>query len=247
MDEPTRADPMRAEPPPEGPRQWPRAPKLAGFEIADAVWLASRSGFGPPSTEDSEPPGAVLDGAGGADETAEPSADPPALPTARPPADDEPYYLPAPPDTSGPAAAETWVGPLAGGSAAGSDRVPSRADTLSSLRLTVGSPVARELDEEATAELGVVTQRWIPVLRPTDERRWDVVVVIDESPLIDAWHDAVADFVAGLRRQAAFRTIQLRWLGEGERGSLTLRSAPDGAPRPRPASSTSPDGGWSSC
>jgi hypothetical protein len=66
--------------------------------------------------------------------------------------------------------------------------------------------------------------------RPTDERRWDAVVVIDQSPLIDAWHDTIADFVAGLRRQAAFRTVQVRWLVEGEHGTVTLRSSPTGTP-----------------
>ncbi|WP_203934547.1 FxSxx-COOH system tetratricopeptide repeat protein [Virgisporangium ochraceum] len=220
-------DPMRPQPPP--PRQWPRVGRLAGFEIADAVWLASRPGFGPPSTEDTDPTGTAPDTDDGTDEATDPSTTaPPDLPTARPPADDEPYFLPVPPDDAGDPAARVWEGPLTGGSAAGSDRVPSRADTLSALRLTVGSPAARELDEEATAELGAVTRRWTPVLRPTDERRWDAVVVIDESPLIDAWREPLADFVAGLRRQAAFRTVQVRWLVEGDRGALALRSGPDG-------------------
>ncbi|MFI5912995.1 FxSxx-COOH system tetratricopeptide repeat protein [Dactylosporangium sp. NPDC051541] len=212
------------------PRQWPRISALAGFEIADALWLASRPGFGRPSTEDNRPAEAPAKQTAGVGDVVEPPVARPELPTARRPVEDESFYLPvAPGDATDPAAA-VWEGRLAAGSTAGSDQVPSRADTLRSLRLDVESPVSRELDEDATAELGVITRRWTPVLRPTAERRWDVVVVIDDSPLIDAWRDPIADFVAGLRRQAAFRTIQVRWLVEGEQGSVTLRSSPGGPP-----------------
>ncbi|GAA3205170.1 FxSxx-COOH system tetratricopeptide repeat protein [Dactylosporangium siamense] len=219
-----------ARPSPGVPRQWPTVAGLAGFEIADALWLASRPGFGRAAVDDGAATEAPRKSPDDVVDVADPPTGGPGLPTARPPADDGPYFVPVPPDGSGETGSAVWEGRLAARSVVGSHRVPSRADTLGALRLVVASPVTRELDEESTAELGVVTRRWTPVLRPTAERRWDAVVVIDESPLIDAWHDAIADFVAGLRRQAVFRTIQVRWLVEGEHGGVMLRSGPGGAP-----------------
>jgi hypothetical protein len=218
-------------PPPKGGRPWPRVADLAGVEIADALWLASRRGFGRLADDGRvanesarTPPNGI------ADAVEQPPAGP-GLPTARPPVDDVTYYLPAAPDGAQSRATAVWEGRLAARSVVASERVPSRADTLSALRMDVASPAASTLDEEATAEQAASTRRWTPVLRPTGERRWDAVVVIDESPLIGAWQDTLADFIAGLRRQAVFRTIQVRWLAEGEHGSIALRSTPGGAPQ----------------
>lgn len=102
---------------------------------------------------------------------------------------------------------------------------------LGPLRQAVGSTRDRELDEDATAELALTDDRWLPVFRPADERRWEVVVVVDDSPTMAVWWDTVMAFSRVLIRQGTFRNVQVRLLAIGPAGECTIRGAGPGAPR----------------
>ena len=67
-----------------------------------------------------------------------------------------------------------------------------------------------ELDLDATMDAYARTQRLIPSLSPARERWFDAVVVIDASPSMALWQDAVAEFVQLLNHTGAFRTVH-RW------------------------------------
>jgi tetratricopeptide (TPR) repeat protein len=102
---------------------------------------------------------------------------------------------------------------------------------LRPLHQTLPSHHVRELDEEATAERAVVDPRWLPVFTPAPERRWNVVLVVDNSPAMALWWSTAREFAMMLIRQGAFQHIQVRLLdGDGERG-FTLRGNTPAAPR----------------
>ncbi|KAA2265118.1 tetratricopeptide repeat protein [Solihabitans fulvus] len=102
---------------------------------------------------------------------------------------------------------------------------------LRPLRLVIRSATELELDEEATAERAVVDRRWLPVRRPAEELRWDVVLVVDDSPSMALWWSTALEFAGTLSRQGAFRNVQVRLLGSDESGRLTVRSTVAGALR----------------
>jgi hypothetical protein len=100
---------------------------------------------------------------------------------------------------------------------------------LRPLRQVVPSLHERVLDEEATAQHALVDPRWLPVFVPADERRWNVVLVIDDGPSMALWRSTTRAFAAVLARQGAFQNVQVRLLGgDAERG-FTLRGTAPGA------------------
>jgi tetratricopeptide (TPR) repeat protein len=114
--------------------------------------------------------------------------------------------------------------------------------SLGSLRQVVRSTRDRELDEDATAELALTDDRWLPVFRPADERRWEVVVVVDDSPTMAVWWDTAMAFSRVLVHQGTFRNVQVRLLAIGPAGECTIRGAGPGAPHRSPRELLEPSG-----
>lgn len=102
---------------------------------------------------------------------------------------------------------------------------------LRPLKQTLPSTRERVLDAEATAEHSLVDSRWIPVFRPAEELRWDVVLVVDDSPSMALWEFATRAFAELLVRQGAFQNVQVRLLRLDEQRGCSLRGTAPGAPR----------------
>ncbi|GAA2517944.1 FxSxx-COOH system tetratricopeptide repeat protein [Streptomyces levis] len=223
-------------------------------EFADAVWLAahrSRHGgpgaaapeapaewsappqeheAGPPprpSAADEELPGRPEDGE---DVPAQP---PPALrapaasdaPGGRPatPADDRvlphpegrftlrlgPPLLPrAEPDPSGPG---RFTALLARALHQLARRIPSR-DSL-------------ELDEETTAEQGLVDGLWMPFLRPSRVSAFELVLLLDDAPTMRIWQESAARLARAAEHSGAFRGVRTLRATLPRTGTATLRWA----------------------
>ncbi|KPM53459.1 NB-ARC domain protein [Frankia sp. R43] len=98
--------------------------------------------------------------------------------------------------------------------------------SLRPLRQTVASKVQMVLDEEATAERLLRGPAPVPVRRPAPERRWDLVLLVDDSPSMQvAWLDLVPLLRGYLVREGVFRDIRVCFVdGEAaEAGQVTLR------------------------
>jgi len=116
------------------------------------------------------------------------------------------------------------------------DRALGRA--LRAFRTAVASAHDRELDEEATAERIALAPSMPPVLRPTPERRWRAVLLMDTSPHMAVWREHVAHFAKVTRRFGGFRDITELSLdaSSAERAAVSLPGPVLGA---RPASARS--------
>ncbi|HEY3606360.1 MAG TPA: FxSxx-COOH system tetratricopeptide repeat protein [Pseudonocardiaceae bacterium] len=206
---------------------------LTARDLADAIWLAHQWHTIDRSATSAE----LLPRAGAPDGL--PSA------TAQAPADSaDPAPDPVGPDNALSVAQRLAMAPLSGpprnlaGQPFGLLALPLRPKldraipgALRPLRQVLPSHHARELDEEATAERAVVDPRWLPVFTPAPERRWNVVLVVDNSPAMALWRSTAREFAAMLIRQGAFQHIQVRLLdGDGEHG-FTLRGNTPAAPR----------------
>ena len=111
------------------------------------------------------------------------------------------------------------------------DRAIPRA--LRPLRQTISSAHGQVLDEVATAERALVDPRWLPVVEAAEERRWDVVLVVDDGPSMALWRSTVAKFVEVLKRQGAFRNVHIRLFSDdGTDGRVVLRTAAGGSRHP---------------
>ncbi|MFC0430322.1 FxSxx-COOH system tetratricopeptide repeat protein [Kutzneria buriramensis] len=113
---------------------------------------------------------------------------------------------------------------------------------LGPLKQVIPSTRDRELDEETTAEWALTDDRWLPVFRPADERRWEVVVVVDDNPTMAVWWDTAMAFGRVLVRQGVFRNVQVRLLGIGPAGECTIRGTGAGAPHRSPRELIEPSG-----
>ncbi len=88
-------------------------------------------------------------------------------------------------------------------------RIPSR-DTL-------------ELDEETTAEQGVVDGMWLPFLRPARTAVFDLVVLIDDAPTMRIWEDAATRLAEAAEHSGAFRGVRTVRVTVPRTGTATLR------------------------
>ncbi|MEU7059790.1 FxSxx-COOH system tetratricopeptide repeat protein [Streptomyces sp. NPDC046197] len=88
-------------------------------------------------------------------------------------------------------------------------RLPSR-DTL-------------ELDEETTAEQGVVDGMWMPFLRPARTSVFDLVLLIDDAPTMRIWEDTTARLAEAAEHSGAFRGVRTVALNVPRTGTATLR------------------------
>lgn len=181
------------------------------YQLADALWLASRVSATGPGAPRPAPGGAGAGPATG-------DRPPPEVASRPEPTPAEPHRTrpPEPPEARvggvrppgdphrEPAAGWTALAPLPGSGAL--------ARRLRPLRQLVPSRHATVLDEEATAERAAQDALWLPVRRPALEPRWDAVVVVDDHISMTIWWDRVTELVALLRRQGAFRDVRVRLL-----------------------------------
>ncbi|MFZ4878418.1 SAV_2336 N-terminal domain-related protein [Janthinobacterium sp. Mn2066] len=95
------------------------------------------------------------------------------------------------------------------------------------------TPDAGSLDEEATATQAVETGIWMPVRRSARERWFDVILLVEDSPSVDLWHEAIAQLAqnlhnhSGMRSVAAYRLVMgstqhLVSIGSGTRHPLAV-------------------------
>ncbi|WRZ95478.1 SAV_2336 family protein [Streptomyces sp. NBC_01007] len=78
-----------------------------------------------------------------------------------------------------------------------------------------------ELDLEATVRSFTLTRRLIPEFRPSPERWFDLLLVIDDSPGMALWNHAVTELTRVLQQVGAFRRIQqCRMTPTGDRSVL---------------------------
>jgi tetratricopeptide (TPR) repeat protein len=91
---------------------------------------------------------------------------------------------------------------------------------LRPLKQVLPSAYDIELDEEATAEHAAETGVWLPYTRPADERRFDLVIVVDDHPTMLIWQQTITEFTAVAEQLGAFRDVRVRRLG--------MRDVPEG-------------------
>jgi hypothetical protein len=106
---------------------------------------------------------------------------------------------------------------------------------LRAFRTAVPSARADELDEEATAERIALAPSLPPVLRPTPERRWKAVLLVDTAPHMAVWRDATARFARIAHRFGGFRDVTELSL-DASSAERAIVSLPGPALRARPAS-----------
>ncbi|MEU9423635.1 FxSxx-COOH system tetratricopeptide repeat protein [Streptomyces sp. NPDC048342] len=96
------------------------------------------------------------------------------------------------------------------------------------LKQLVPSAFEVELDEETTAERAAEDGLWVPYTRSADERRFDLVLVVDDHPTMVIWEQTVAEFTAVAERLGAFRDVRVRRLGlrETPRGPEAVLRGP---------------------
>ncbi|MBW8796431.1 MAG: tetratricopeptide repeat protein [Streptomyces sp.] len=99
---------------------------------------------------------------------------------------------------------------------------------LRALKQLVPSASEVELDEETTAERAAEDGLWVPYTRSADERRFDLVLVVDDHPTMVIWEQTVAEFTAVAERLGAFRDVRVRRLGlrETPRGPEAVLRGP---------------------
>ncbi|MFD7711595.1 FxSxx-COOH system tetratricopeptide repeat protein, partial [Streptomyces sp. NPDC059786] len=109
---------------------------------------------------------------------------------------------------------------------------------LRAFRTAVASAHGHELDEEATAERIALAPSLPPVLRPTAERHWRAVLLVDTAPHMAVWRTHIARFARVARRFGHFRDVTVLSLDASSAEEARL-SPPGSVPGTRPASARS--------
>ncbi len=93
------------------------------------------------------------------------------------------------------------------------------------------------LDEETTADQLAHDVLGMLVHRPAGERRWEIVLVADESTSMGLWLDTVPGLVRTLERQNVFRDVHVRFLNTDTAGysGLYIRGSRSSPLRHAPA------------
>ncbi|MFD4600903.1 FxSxx-COOH system tetratricopeptide repeat protein [Streptomyces sp. NPDC058464] len=99
---------------------------------------------------------------------------------------------------------------------------------LRPLKQLVPSAFEVELDEETTAERAAEDGLWMPYTRSADERRFDLVLVVDDHATMVIWEQTVAELTAVAERLGAFRDVRVHRLGlrETARGPEAVLRGP---------------------
>lgn len=105
---------------------------------------------------------------------------------------------------------------------------PEIGRRLRPLKQVVPSASEVELDEEATAEHAAEDGLWLPYTRSADERRFDLVLVVDDHPTMVIWQQTITEFTAVAEQLGAFRDVRVRRLGlrEGPGGEEAVLRGP---------------------
>lgn len=194
-------------------------------DIADALWLASKMGGGVveapeeeilPPVDDVEPnleQGEI----GLREEVVEgaiaPPPPPPAIPAVLPDATPQPTDE-APPNEGLPI--QIQAAP-----ALQDARLIGRA--FRPLMRKVPSLTKSTLDEQATVDRIAQRDIWVPVLKPAQERWFDVELVIESSPFSFIWEETLEEFQQVLEQQGAFRNVRTWSLEITDLGDMLLR------------------------
>jgi tetratricopeptide (TPR) repeat protein len=189
-------------------------------ELAETLWLWATvrpaTDLGVPLAADQRRPPPPPGGPSPADPPPPPSPPPgptDPVPSTPGPVEVELSMIDAPPGggrrRSGPAAARRYL--------ADAVSEPAVADPLSFHRALRGlhrlvAAVDRwELDEPATAERFAADELGVPVRRATTEPRYEIHLVVDDSPSMTLWLDLVPGLVR-LLEQARFRDVRVSYL-----------------------------------
>nr|MDT0663840.1 SAV_2336 N-terminal domain-related protein [Micromonospora sp. DSM 115978] len=121
---------------------------------------------------------------------------------------------------------------------------PAVADSLAfhralrPLHLLASSPDRWELDEDATAERLARDELGVPVRRPESEPRYEIHLVVDDSPSMTLWLDVVPGLV-NLLEQARLRDVRVSYLDATATrpDGVVLRSSRAAGATPQPATS----------
>ncbi|WP_250400494.1 FxSxx-COOH system tetratricopeptide repeat protein [Streptomyces cellostaticus] len=212
----------------DNPSGLPSPSGLEPRELADALWLASehpwltvpsarrRPGGGNRGERDPH----ARPGAGGRPGAGEPHrapADPRADGTGPEPGAQDAKPRAQEPDADG-AGGGNGSRPAPGAGArkvswllpqSGERRPKGRAvgRALRPFRTAVPSAHTNELDEDATADRLALAPFLPPVLRPSPERRWRVILLVDTAPQMAVWRPAVARLTEATRRFGGFRDV----------------------------------------
>ncbi|GGP68314.1 FxSxx-COOH system tetratricopeptide repeat protein [Streptomyces calvus] len=96
------------------------------------------------------------------------------------------------------------------------------ARALHQLARRIPSRDALELDEETTAEQGVVDGMWMPFLRPARTSAFHLVLLVDDAPTLRIWEDAVTRLARAAEHSGAFRTVRTVRVNVPRVGPATL-------------------------
>ncbi|MFG2429770.1 FxSxx-COOH system tetratricopeptide repeat protein [Streptomyces sp. NPDC048590] len=200
------------EPVPGSPPSGTRTEGLSWQDLADSVWLAAAwHRAGRPGERSADPDG-----------TAVPDGGPEFSDDVTPPATDGPAPSEAVPSGSTFVDALEAEVPGVGGSRAGGSApvlpfrhpsarkgaTPRLAKALRGLGRRVPSRHGSELDEERTAENGVIDGLWIPYLDPVQERAFDLMLLVDTAPTMPVWDSALRQLSDEAVRSGAFRDVR---------------------------------------
>ncbi|MEV5321731.1 FxSxx-COOH system tetratricopeptide repeat protein [Streptomyces sp. NPDC052687] len=104
-----------------------------------------------------------------------------------------------------------------------SGRTTLLARALHRMARRVPDRVTLELDEETTAEQGVVDGLWLPFLRPARTTAFDLVLLLDDAPTMRIWEDTTARLAEAAEQSGAFRGVRAVRVHLPRTGGATLR------------------------
>ncbi|MBW4473575.1 MAG: SUMF1/EgtB/PvdO family nonheme iron enzyme [Stenomitos rutilans HA7619-LM2] len=192
-------------------------PLLNDEDIADALWLASKIGG---AYEVSEP--AAIDESSESDDaiTIEVIDDSTVL-TVSPPTVS--VYMPpaAKPDTGSVETPEAGL-PIQVQAAPALAHPREISRSLRPLMRKVPSLTRSELDESATVNRIAERDIWLPILKPSPERWFDLELVIEASQFSFIWQETLDEFQQLLRGQGAFRNVRTWFVKEAATGQPQL-------------------------
>ncbi len=196
-------------------------------DIADALWLAARMGRAVAVEDGAAEPEAIAEIDEFDDAIAPPLLDDPTVRAAPPPPPTVSAHMP-PATPSDPESAETPDSGLPiqvqAAPALGNPREIGRS--LRSLMRKVPSLTRSELDELATVNRIAERDIWVPILKASPERWFDLELVIEASPFSFIWQDALDEFQHLLSGQGAFRNVRTWSVQESAQGQPQLVAKP---------------------
>ncbi|GHB19220.1 cytochrome c [Streptomyces viridiviolaceus] len=97
------------------------------------------------------------------------------------------------------------------------------ARALHRLARQVPSRDVRQLDEEETAERGLLDELWMPAFQPADVKAFDLVLLVDDAPTMAVWTGETAGLAAAAEQSGAFRAVRTVKVSVPPSGEPSLR------------------------